>query len=80
VIPIIIVALLGGLLAAGVALRFPGSDEARAVGMMVVGAAMIGVSVVFMIAGDEPAPTTLGIIGLVSLGVGARRRRASRRS
>jgi len=47
--------------------------------MMVVGALMVVVAVVTALVTSEPLPATVAIIGIVFLGVGARKRRSATR-
>ena len=47
--------------------------------MMVVGALMVVVAVVTVLVTSEPLPVTVAIIGIVFLGVGARKRRNATR-
>jgi xanthosine utilization system XapX-like protein len=47
----------------------------RGVAMMVVGGLMVAFAVVTILLTNNPVPSAIAIIGLVSIGVGVRRRR-----
>jgi hypothetical protein len=47
--------------------------------MMVVGALMVVVAVITVLVTSEPLPWTVAIIGIVFLGLGARKRRSATR-
>jgi xanthosine utilization system XapX-like protein len=47
----------------------------RGVAMMVVGGLMVAFAVVTILLTNNPVPSAIAIIGLVSIGVGARRHR-----
>ena len=49
--------------------------SSNGVAMMLVGGAMVAFAIVVILLTDNPVPSAIAIIGLVSLGVGARKRR-----
>ena len=51
------------------------SWDNRGTAMMIVGGLMVGFAVVTIILTEDPLPSAIAIIGLVSIGVGARKRR-----
>ena len=51
------------------------SSNNTGVAMMIVGGLMIALAVATMLLTNNPVPSAIAIIGLVSIGVGARKRR-----